>query len=299
MKILQQPQIIPKLGEMYLIKEEDIKKYLHKMPRQTIKIVFWGSDSWVIPVLQAVEDNFDVEAVVTAYDSPVADYFKGLSLTPDKLDDDFLTANYQLLTTDLFVVASYGKIIPKNLLNMAKYGALNVHPSLLPKYRGPSPVQATILNGDEASGVTIFKMDASVDHGPIVIARGISLTGKEDFLTLINKLFQLGAKLLIKIIPDFIAGKMKPYGQNHVKASFCQRLKRDSGYFPIDNPPAPDQLDRMIRAYFPWPGVWTRWKDHIVKFLPEGKIQMEGKKAISKKDFLNGYPDFPRLALAI
>lgn len=298
MKMLQQPQVFPKLNEIILAREE-IKKYLHKMPRHNIEIVFWGSDPWSVYVLKALEDNFDVKAVITAPNSPVANYFKGLILTPAKLDDDFLTSHFSLLTSDLFVVASYGKIIPKELLNIPKYGALNIHPSLLPKYRGPSPVQATILNGDEASGVTIFKMDASVDHGPIVIARGISLTGKEDFLTLINKLFQLGAVLLVKIIPDFITRKINPIRQNHAKASFCQRLTKQSGYFDILSLPSSEKLDRMIRAYYPWPGVWTKWQAKIVKFLPGGLIQMEGKKAIPYKDFLNGYPDFPRLALAI
>ncbi len=303
MNKLQHPQIIPAGRNIFLREDLDIKKYLHKMPRQNIEIVFFGSDSWSIHVLKSLEDHFDVKAIVTAPDSSVANYFKGFILTPDKLDNEFLTTNYKLLTTDLFVVASYGKIIPKPILEIPKYGALNVHPSLLPKYRGPSPVPATILNGDKETGVTIIKMDEKIDHGPIVTAKKISLTGQEDFLELINKLFQVGGDLLANIIPDYIAGKLKQISQNHSRATYCPLLTKESGYFDIKSPPPTFQLDRMIRAYYPWPGVWTKWSPsakasgdkqaRIVKFLPGGLLQMEGKEPISWKDFLNGYPDFP------
>lgn len=236
-----------------------------------MKIVFFGPDPWSIHVLKALEDNFDVKRVVTAH-------------TSDTLDSDLLAA-------DLFVVASYGKILPKSILDIPKFGSLNVHPSLLPKYRGPSPVPATILSGDKKTGVTIIKMDEKMDHGPIVATKEISLSGQEDFIFLINKLFQLGAKLLVEITNDFIAGNIKLKPQNHSRAIYCPRLTRKSGFFEIDR--LPENLDRMIRAYYPWPGVWTRWNNKIVKFYPNGKIQMEGKKVMPLQDFLNGYPDFP------
>ena len=296
----QHPQIIPKIDARYLLKDMDIKKYLHKMPRHNIEIVFWGSDPWSVYVIKTLEDNFDVKAAICAAESAVAKYFKGIVLTPEELDKEFLTSHLPFLTSDLFIVASYGKIIPKELLNIPKYGALNIHPSLLPKYRGAAPVPATILNGDKVTGVTIIKMDENLDHGPIIATNKISLTGQEIFPQLITKLFQIGAEFLVQVIPDYVTGRIKPIGQNHAKASFCQRLRRDSGYFPIDKPPSAEKLDRMIRAYYPWPGVWTRFRPSgssgqakIVKFLPGNMLQMEGKKAISYKDFLNGYPDFP------
>ncbi len=291
MKNMQQPQVIPFTSPVFPWINQDIKKYLQMMPRETVEIVFWGSDPWSIPVLAALEKRFDVKAVIAAPSSAVANYFTGSVLTPDKLDEDFLTAHYSLLTANLFIVASYGKIIPKSLLEIPKFGALNVHPSLLPKYRGASPVPATILAGDKETGVTIVKIDEEMDHGPIVATRKISLTGQEKFPDLINKLFQLGAELLVKIIPDFIEGKVIPKPQNHQKATFCKMLKKEDGFFEIENPP--ENLDRIIRAYYPWPGVWTRYNDRIVKFYPDNMIQMEGKKVISWKDFLNGYPDFP------
>lgn len=282
MKTLQYPQIIPVSFPIWPYLEQDLKKYLYKMPRHSIEIIFFGSDSWSIHVLQALEDRFDVKAVVAAPNSAVANYFKGLVLDLDELDE---------FRADLLVVASYGKIIPKSVLSLAKFGALNVHPSLLPKYRGPSPVPATILAGDKKTGVTIIKMDEKMDHGPIVAAKEVSLSGQEDFMFLINKLFQLGAKLLIEVINDFIAGQIKLKLQNHSRATYSPLLTRQSGFFEIDKPPK--ELDRMIRAYYPWPGVWTKWQGKIVKFYPQERVQMEGKKVISFKDFQNGYLDFP------
>ena len=289
-----QPQIIPNTPEMDLIKLREMNKYLGKLNiKEVPEIIFFGSDSWSIHVLKALEDNFNVKTVVCTPDSPVANYFKRPILTPNKLDNKFLVSHLSFLTSDLFVVASYGKIIPKEILDITKYGALNIHPSLLPKYRGASPVPSTILNGDTETGVTIIKMDEKMDHGPIVSLRKISLSGQEDFILLINKLFQSGARLLVKIIPGFIEGKVSLQEQNHKNASYTKVLERADGYFDINNPPEPEFLDRMIRAYSPWPGVWCKWKGKIVKFLPGGKLQMEGKKPISLNDFLNGYPDFP------
>lgn len=305
MKTLQYPQIIPNTP-IFPITGEDIKKYLlYKMPRHNIEIVFFGSDPWSIYVLRALEDNFDVKAVVTAQNCAVANYFKGQVMTPEMLDPDFLDSHFSSLASDLFVVASYGKIIPKSILALAKFGALNVHPSLLPKYRGSSPVPATILNGDKKTGVTIIKMDEKMDHGPIVATNEISLSGQEIMPELINKLFQLGAKLLIEIIPDFITNKLVLKPQNHSNATFTKPLTRQSGYFDIESPPSPEQLDHMIRAYYPWPGVWTRFRQgssgqaRIVKFLPGGLVQMEGKRAMPFKDFQNGYPDFPLKSITL
>lgn len=200
---------------------------------------------------------------------------------------------------DLAVVAAYGKIFSKEELNIPNYGFINVHPSLLPKYRGATPIQQAILNGDKISGITIIQMDEQVDHGPIIYQEQMELSDSDNFQTLSKKMFQRAAEVLPKIIKDYVAGKITTHGQNHPLESFCPKLTRNSGYFDINNPPPTEQLDRMIRAYHPWPGVWTRWKGKIVKFLPANMLQMEGKKAISFKDFLNGYPDFPKIGLLL
>ncbi len=198
-----------------------------------------------------------------------------------------------LKESDLAVVAAYGKILTKEELNTPKYGCINIHPSLLPKYRGPSPIQQALLNGDKISGISIMKIDEEVDHGPIIYQEELELSDQDNFDTLSKKMFLRAAEVLPKIISDFIEGKITAKPQNDSQASYCPKLTRDSGYFDINSPPSPGILDRMIRAYCPWPGVWTRWNNKIVKFYPEGKIQMEGKKVIPLLDFLNGYPEFP------
>lgn len=227
----------------------------------TMKIVFLGTPPFVQSIKKALATHFTLV---------------------DSLSD-----------ADLTVVASYGRILTKDELDTPKYGCINIHPSLLPKYRGPSPIQQAILSGDKVSGITIIKMDEEVDHGPIIYQEQIELSDSDNFDTLSKKMFLRAAEILPKIIDDFVAGKLKPKLQDQAAATYCNRLTRESGYFDIDNPPSPEVLDRMIRAYYPWPGVWTRWNGKIVKFLPGGLIQMEGKKAIPLRDFLNGYPDFP------
>lgn len=209
---------------------------------------------------------------------------------------------------DLGVVAAYGKILTKKELEAPKYGFINVHPSLLPKYRGPSPIQQAILNGDKTSGISIIKMDEEVDHGTILYQEELGLSDNDNFDTLSKKMFLRASQILPKVIQDFLQGKIKPRLQRHAIATYCNRLTRESGYFNLPAGPLHrsfneasrqvsadflQTLDKMIRAYYPWPGVWTRWKNKIVKFYPEGKIQMEGKKVMPIKDFLNGYPDFP------
>lgn len=210
---------------------------------------------------------------------------------------------------DLAAVAAYGHILTKEELETPKFGCINIHPSLLPQYRGPTPIQTAILNGDKESGITIIKMDEEIDHGPILYQEGLELSDSDTFDSLSKKMFLRASEILPKIITDFTQGKIKPIPQNHSQATYTRQLTREDGHFDINNPPDTEKLDRMIRAYHPWPGVWTKWNGKIVKFLPSTShprsnrgsindkhlIQMEGKKPISFKDFLNGYPNFPRV----
>ena len=210
---------------------------------------------------------------------------------------DVLTKNFTLVESfqeaDLAVVAAYGKILTKEELSSPKYGCINIHPSLLPKYRGPSPIQAAILNGDVVSGITVIKLAAEVDHGPIIYQDQFVLSGNDNFDTLSKKMFLRAAQILPKIIEDFVQDKLILKPQDNSKATYCPLYTRNSGYFDINSPPEPEKLDRMIRAYYPWPGVWTKWNNKIVKFLPGGLAQMEGGKPTPWKVFLNNYPDFP------
>lgn len=284
--------------------------------KKGLKVIFFGTPDLVIPVLETLCRNFNLVGVVTAPDRPVGRKQvltpsavaqrarqDGLNIKnifkPERLDDQ-LIRQLTKLSPDLIIVAAYGKIIPQTILDIPRLGALNIHPSLLPKYRGASPIQAAILAGDSSSGVTIIKMDVQMDHGSILAQEEIKLSEEDTFDNLSNKLFQQAANLLIKILPDYIGRKIQPMGQDHQQATYCKLIKKEDGYFEFNNPPSPQQLERMIRAYYPWPTAWTIWKDKVVKFLPKGVVhpqqigvQLEGKKPVPLKDFLNGRPDLP------
>lgn len=287
-----------------------------------MKIIFFGTPSFVIPVLQSLTNNFDVVGVITAADSiqgrekiltpsPVKQFslenYPSLPvLTPQQFNTETASnaarAMQQLseLNPDLFVVAAYGKIIPQSILEIPKNGALNIHPSLLPKYRGPSPIQTALLHGDEKTGVSIIAMDAKMDHGPIVSQWETAISPNDTFESLHNSLFQDAADRLSAIITEYMDGKSIPVEQDEAQVTFCKMITRESGYFDSSNPPSQEKLALMIRAYFPWPTAWTKIKiknneERIMKLLPGGRIQMEGKNVMGMKEFLNGYPELKPL----
>jgi len=275
------------------------------------RVVFFGTPDFVVPVLEALIKNFQVVGVVTAPDqkvgrkhlltpSPIklASQVDGLrAWTPEKLKDGGFIQEMKNLNPDLFVVVSYGKIIPKILLEIPKYGVLNVHYSLLPKYRGATPMQTAILNGDKVSGITILKMDEKLDHGPIISTKKFRLSEQSTFDSLSKEMTLEAIPLLVKVIPEFISGKITPKPQNEAQVTVTKLITKEDGYFDINpqagGPPAPDLLDKKIRAYYPWPNVWTKWNNKIVKFYPRKMIQMEGKNPSKLEDFLRGYPNFP------
>lgn len=253
------------------------------MQNAKLKVVFFGTPDYVNPIIKTLEENFDLIQTIR---SP-SDTFDSLTH----------------LNPDLFVVASFGKIIPPEILKIPKLGAINIHPSKLPLYRGSSPLQAQILDGVSESAITFILMDEEMDHGPILHQQSFRISETDTFESLCEKMFAKSAEILPNVISEFADGKLKPMIQNHAIASFCNSLKKEDGYFDIENPPDSQTLDRMIRAYYPWPTTWTRWKNKIVKFLPNPSpfplspsphlIQIEGKKPTDLKSFLNGYPDFP------
>ena len=191
---------------------------------------------------------------------------------------------------DLAILVAFGKIIPKNILKIPKYGFINVHPSFLPKYRGPSPIQSAILAKEEKSGVTIMKLDEEIDHGPILGQAELKIENDDTHDSLAEKLASLGADLLLETLPNYLSGKLKPQPQNHTKATFTEHIKKQDGFINLKNPPTPKTFDRMVRAFYPWPTVWTKLEGKVLKFLPENKIQPESKRPMTIKEFLNGYP---------
>lgn len=226
-------------------------------------------------------------------------------LQPPKLkDNQGFFEKLRSLKPDLGIIAAYGRIIPKEVLDIPKHGIINLHPSLLPKYRGASPIQSAILIGEKETGVTIILLDEELDHGPILAQEKLLIANDDTSLSLTEKLGKLGAKLLIDVAPKWISGKIKPRRQDHKKATFTKIFKKEDGYIDSKNPPDPEKFQRMIRAFYRWPGVYTKlrmengeWK--IVKFLPGNLIQPEGKKPMDAKTFLNGYPEARELILKL
>ncbi len=174
-----------------------------------------------------------------------------------KLKTDDAAQQLRARDADVFIVAEYGLLIPETVLGIPARGVLNVHPSLLPKYRGASPVQSALLNGDGETGVSVMLLDKEMDHGPVLAQERCVIDEHDTTPTLEAKLGRLGAALLIKTIPDWIAGKIQAREQDHTHATFCKKLSREDGR--IDWSQSAEHIYRMWRAYLPWPGIFTMW----------------------------------------
>ena len=289
-----------------------------------MKIIFFGTPHFVTPILDVLNANYDLVGIVTAPDkkagrkqlltpSPVKKYYQEevyktgknpdetVILTPENfsvlnsLPRENLAKWGQLSTlkSDLFVVAAYGKILPKEVLEIPPFGTICIHPSLLPKYRGPSPIPQTLLDGEKITGTTIYKMDEKIDHGPVLSTKTFEIHDTDTNETLTDHLFNLGAEMLPDVINNYTAGKIVPETQDDSLATYTKLLTKQNGFIDLDNPPDPAKFRRMLRAYYPWPGVWTKVRikniDLRFKILPNDMIQVEGKKPVSYKDFVNGY----------
>ncbi|MDP2586524.1 MAG: methionyl-tRNA formyltransferase [Candidatus Komeilibacteria bacterium] len=228
------------------------------------KIVFFGTPKFAVPTLQAlVTEGYHVVLVITQPDEPVG---RKQVLTPTPIKVEALKLNVPVkenlweiknYNADLGVVVAYGKIIPQAILDLFPLGLLNIHPSLLPKYRGPSPIQSAILNGDDETGVSIIKLDEQMDHGPIISQIQVPISKDESSPTLFDKLSVLGAELMIKALPDYVAGKAKLEPQDDSKATYCEMINKEDGLIDWTN--SADQIERQIRAYAPWPGSFSEF----------------------------------------
>lgn len=245
------------------------------------KIVFYGSDKYSQIVLNALKKEARFELVK----NPVL--------------------------ADVGILASYGKILSPRQISAPRLGILNIHPSLLPKYRGATPVPSAILAGETEIGVTIIKLDEKVDHGPIVSQIKLPAAQNDTSESLLEKAFRAGAKELLAVLPAYLQGKIKLRPQNHSRATFTKKLTRDDGQ--IDWQKSSEYLERFIRAMHPWPGAWANVILNTKSLKPETKrlkilkahlkvlsikssalcldeVQLEGKKPVSFKQFQEGYP---------
>ncbi len=272
------------------------------------KVVFMGTPDFAATILTTIirSSLFDVCCVITAPDKPVG---RKQILTPSavqivaqryNIKVGHAMSNFLNIKPDLIVLAAYGQILPKEILDIPKYGCLNVHPSLLPKYRGPSPIQSFILSGGKKTGVTIILMDTKIDHGGIVANLKFEIgNSKITYKELHNKLAELGANLLVETIPRWIKRDAKPKPQDEKRATYTKILTREHGR--IDWRKSAQEIERQIRAFDPWPGTYTIYKGKILKILKAEavqnkliikQVQLEGKKPMSFEDFLRGHPNF-------
>lgn len=245
------------------------------MPEQKpLRIVYFGTSTFAVPILQALkkDGDFDIVSVVTQPDKPAGRH-KALQAPPikraaetlgidvyqpEKLRSKEVQARLADFNADIFVVAAYGKILPKAILDMPKHKSINVHGSLLPKYRGASPISSAIMAGEPFTGITIMLMDEKMDEGPtLAFSDHIPLSPNETTSSLSKKLEEIAAEMIGPTLKDYVAGELKPVVQNHAKATLTKILKREDGL--IDWSKSAEEIERMSRALEPWPGTHTTW----------------------------------------
>ncbi|MFH1460938.1 MAG: methionyl-tRNA formyltransferase, partial [Patescibacteria group bacterium] len=272
-------------------------------------IIFMGASQFAVPTLEKLaKNNYQILAVITAPDKPAG---RQQELTPPPVKElagqlDLkifqpikiaeIKSEIKKLAPDLIIAAAYGQIIPQDILEIPSRGALNLHPSLLPKYRGPSPIQTAVLNGEQKTGLTIMLMDEKIDHGPIIGQKEILIAPDETYQTLERKLAQLAADYLLEILPQYLENKTELQPQDDSRATQTKILTRDDGKIDLNQDPF--EIERKTRAFYPWPGVWTESNGLRVKIIKvkvkDGRLYLElvqpqGKKQMTGQEFFRGH----------
>ena len=301
-----------------------------------LNVVFLGTPAFAAPTLdRLVSAGFRVVGVYTQPDrpggrskTPVALPVKRAAVEhglpvyqPRSLRRAEVQEELRALKPDIFVLAAYGLILPQAVLDIPRFGGLNVHPSLLPKHRGPAPIVGALLAGDEETGVSIMLMDAGMDTGPVVEQQRYPIAPDDDAATLTETLAKVGADLMVATIPDWVRGRIVSWPQDDAGATYTKLLMKEDGWIDWNEPAK--IIARKVRAYRPWPGIYTNWNGRrleIVKatavesatdqpgrvvpferiaaiqtgdgLLVPSIVQVEGKRAMPIGDFLRGAPGF-------
>jgi methionyl-tRNA formyltransferase len=290
-----------------------------------------GSPEFALPSLRLLVEACQVVGVVTQPDRPAG---RGREMTsppvemlaqeldipviqPDNIHNPSSMTQLSEWKADILIVAAFGQILKKQVLELTKYGCLNVHASLLPRWRGAAPINAAIYHGDKETGITIMKMDKGLDTGIIISQRTTPILDVDDAGTLSERLADIGGELLIDTLPRYISGEITPIPQDDSKATYAPMLKKEDGNLDFNQ--TAEQIARKIRAYYPWPGVFMTWEDKTLKIhkahasdsktgepgrtikygnLPGiltangililDEVQPAGKKRMSGQMFLNG-----------
>ena len=301
-----------------------------------MRIVFMGTPDYAAPVLcQLIEAGHDIAAVYSQPDRPAgrgrklvptstkrfAEEYEIEVRQPSSLRSEAECAGLASLSPEVVVVAAYGLFLPPEALEIPPLGCLNIHPSLLPRYRGPSPVVSAILNGDHETGVTIMKLDEGMDSGPLLAQAKVPIVDRETGPELTRRLFDLGADLLVQNLPGWSSGSIQASPQVESQATFTTLVKKEDG--EIDWTDDAERIARMVRAYEPWPGTFTYWDGKLLKILDAkwvdgatspghvvgldgssigigtgdgllavNRLQIEGRRPSDAQDFVRGYPNF-------
>ncbi|MBU2536123.1 MAG: methionyl-tRNA formyltransferase [Chloroflexi bacterium] len=303
--------------------------------RPELRVLFMGTPEFAIPPLEKlVHEHCRVVAVYTQPDKPGG---RGRSLLispvkmaalsmdlpvvqPASLKEKAAVGRLAGFQPDVIIVAAFGQILPQTVLNIPRYGCLNIHPSRLPRYRGASPVAAAILAGDEVTGVTIMLLDSGLDTGPLLAQEKMAISSPDTTGSLSIKLSHMAAEMLPRVLSRWTAGEITPRPQNEAEATYSHAIKKEDG--EIDWQLPADDIWRRVRAFQPWPGAYTRWAGRRLEIidavalsgqgehkvgevvaLREGaafgvstgkgilgviKVQLQGKQAMSAVDFLRG-----------
>lgn len=314
-----------------------------------LRVIYMGTPYFAVPALEALvagaapgkllSEGYELVTVITRPDKPAgrgreivyspvkqAALAHGLPVwQPGSFKKEENSAALAAYQADLYIVAAFGQILPQRVLDQPRYGTLNIHASLLPKYRGADPIAESILQGESETGVTIMLLDAGIDTGPILLQRAIPLDEQNTTGTLTSKLAELGARTLLEALPLWIQGKITPQPQDEQLATHTRMLTKEDGAIVWDRPAA--VIARQVRAFSPWPSTYTHWRGKLLKILAAHalalkpatgvvpgtvtmteeaghhvltvatssgllavqQLQLEGKKAMSAEEFLRGY----------
>lgn len=243
-----------------------------------MNIIFMGTPDFAVPVLEKLlEKNYHIQAVVTQPDrkvgrkhllqpTPVKEVALKHDipvLQPEKLSQSAEMQTIIDMQPDLIITAAFGQFLPQAILDVPKYGCLNVHGSLLPKYRGGAPIQHAIMNGETKTGITIMEMVKKMDAGAIVNQKAIPITKQDDAGTIFDALSVLGADLLVETIPDYVAGKITPQSQDEEQATYSPNISREEEQ--INWQKTAEQIDYQVRGLRPWPIAYTLWQGKRLK----------------------------------
>ena len=238
-----------------------------------------GTPRFAVPTLQALDEHHDVVGVVTQPDrragrgrkvviSPVKQAALDRELPifqPRTLGGSEVVARLAEWQPEVTVVAAFGQLLPGSVLDLSSYGSINVHASLLPRYRGAAPIPAAILDGEPVTGVTIMQMDEGLDTGPILAQAECPIAPDETTASLTARLADLGAQLLVETLDGWLEGAIEAQPQDHTQATYCGQLEKKDGLLDWRQPAA--HLDRQVRACDPWPGAYTTWQARRLKVL--------------------------------